>query len=1129
MTIPRLLLLPLLGVTLMGGEAVAVTYEQDVRPFLQKYCIECHGPNDKKGGLAFSDYPDEYALKEMPDIIDVTQWVIEEGEMPPRTASVHPTEEEKEAVIEWMTQTLDALRNASPNDPGLVVMPRLNHREYQRVVNSLTGQEIDVTSILKQDGSAGEGFLNVGQAQLMRVEQFESFLGAAKEMLKYAIPSSEVGLTWAPTPHPSRDVQGRMLHELKRYHAEALDRLLKPIFDAHVGWLRRNGGALANYLEACWRYEHREALGLGRDATFEDVAKTFEQPLFPSSIERLYAMLNWQDLPRDPNAKGIKELGEYSVDSDYMATVIDRTAAPREYVEQNLIFQIIADRWQQLPAPSGQDLEQRQDEIRKIARWYGSLYARSKPDLASGRRMTKKKQERNFMGGFIGTEYYNIDLSKVKGDTLYLMVSTALDGNETDFVVWEEGQVWQGDQSRPWSEVFANSITDQDGNPVRFGFNAKGEPIDPNAIGVQAPSTLKIKLPPSVRKSDLEVQVSLDPQHGMNASTQNRIDDEPVEDLSWLAGNRTLGKLTSQKAALVDGSIGILGDGLRKMEYRALGAYSDEERDWVDNINKDAAQFGALSEIEARAIAVPWPLQYNMPLYHTWPMQFQFPEDYLIMMNEEQKAEYQRLNRLIASMGSPEYLALLEGLRAVGIQEPAAGLFPSVEQFNRLSKEQQDYIRQLAIAMQEDLKQDRAAAAEILAPFMEKAWRGKVDPADVEKVLAFYDRERQQGRHYVNAVRTAMLPVLIHPRFLYRFTPATGEEVAALTDEALASRLSFMIWGTIPDAELLQLAAEGRLRDPQVLQDQIKRMLADPRSDAMASEFMGLWLNFTDFQELVSPDPKRFKTFTDSLKQAMYDETIHFFQYLFQNDQPITDALFAEYTFLNEELAKHYGIEGVKGPQMRKVSTAGTPRGGVLGMGAILTKTSTPLRTSPVIRGHWLYEEVLGIHLPPPPPNVPQLSDDEVSPEGLTVREQLEKHREDPACFSCHDRIDPLGVAMENFDPVGQWRNKDIAGNPVDNQGKFVSSGETLNGLEGLRNYLQAHQEQFVKTFCRKLLAYAIGRQVEITDEPLIEEMTEALQGNEYRPSAALEVLVSSPQFLYQRHQFPDGRNAGVN
>jgi len=1098
-----------------------------VQPFMQKYCVECHNAEEQKGGLGFHTFQTEEDFRAMPDIVDVTQWVIEEGEMPPRTAKVHPTEAEQEAVVAWMQELLNSIRNAAPNDPGLVTMPRLNHREYERVVRSLTGQDIRVASLLPVDGAAGEGFLNVGQAHQMQVEQFEAFLGAAKALVQYAIPSPDLGLVWMPTPHPSNSNYDLLLAEFRQMHAEALDRLLEPIYDRHMQFVRRNGG-LAIFFEACWRYKHREALGFGRDATFADIAASFEQPLLASSIERLWYIVDWKNTPAMPNPPWTPAGG--SVGSDYHYHALDRGAGPKEFVAQNHLLRMFIDQWQALPAPEGKaDLAKGTELNRKLWNQFHKTIrgerGKNKPEIQSDRRVSPEVREQDFGGAFAGNKNYRIDLSKVKGDYIYLSVGDCWDGNEGDFVMWTEGRVvrfGKGESSPvPWQEVFTEVTDHQNGNqPVSFGSHPLEESVEPHTIAVQAPSVLRMRVPDDLRDAELHLQMKLDPKHGMNSSTQSVIDHKIPENLHWLPGRRILGKLKSERGARAEGSANLIGNWL-DYRYKAIGAISDDERRVLLAHVKDAAQFGALNEPQARGLGIPWPLRYDLAFYPTWIQAFNFPTDYLPLMTAEERAEYDRINQLLISLGSQTAAELRGALLAAGITEPARGLFPSVEQFQQLPPQQQTHIQQLAQAYLAELETDRPAAEKQIAEFMRVAWRGQVTPDDVANIMEFYDRDRQQGKHFVVAVRDALLPVLIHPRFLFRFNPATREEIVALTPHALASRLSFMLWGTVPDDRLLELAASGELSKPEVLQAEVERMLQDEKSEALASEFTGLWLQFADFDTAVNPDPKRFPAFTPQVKEAMAQEPIEFFHYLFQENQPITDAILGDYTFLNEPLAKLYGVPGVKGPEMRKVSITDGRRGGIIGMGNFLTKFSTPLRTSPVIRGHWLYEKVLGIHMPPPPPNVEPLSDDDRDEQGRSVREQLEQHRSNPACFSCHDRFDPLGIAMENFDPIGAWREKDTTGAKIDADGLFVSTGRTLNGVAGLREYLAENKDLFVKTFCKKLLSYAIGRPVEVTDQPLLDEMLAAMKAEEYRPAAALRILVASPQFLNQRDQDP--------
>jgi hypothetical protein len=292
-------------------------------------------------------------------------------------------------------------------------------------------------------------------------------------------------------------------------------------------------------------------------------------------------------------------------------------------------------------------------------------------------------------------------------------------------------------------------------------------------------------------------------------------------------------------------------------------------------------------------------------------------------------------------------------------------------------------------------------------------------------------------------------------------------------------------------------------------------MLRDPRASALAEEFAGQWLKFNGFEEKANIDPNKFPEFTPELRRDMYREAVEFFTHLIREDRPVREIVTANYTFLNERLAKFYGIPGVTGDEFRQVSVAQYQRGGVLGMGCLLAKNSYPHRTSPVLRGNWLLTAVLGTPTPPPPNNVPKL-DDSVSA-ASTLRERLERHRKDKACSVCHERIDPLGFALEGFDPIGRVRAQDEAGLKIDNSGQW-KNGATFTGIDGLRNFLASRDKDFTSNFCRKLIGYALGRSLILTDKPLIEGMRADLGKSDDRFSVAILDVTKSRQFLNRRN-----------
>jgi hypothetical protein len=354
--------------------------------------------------------------------------------------------------------------------------------------------------------------------------------------------------------------------------------------------------------------------------------------------------------------------------------------------------------------------------------------------------------------------------------------------------------------------------------------------------------------------------------------------------------------------------------------------------------------------------------------------------------------------------------------------------------------------------------------------------------------------------------------VLVSPAFLYRIEkPGPGAGQGPVSGWELASRLSYFLWSSQPDDELRQLAAASRLSDPEALAAQTRRMLQDPRVRRLATEFACQWLHLHDFDHFDEKSERHFPTFA-GLRGAMYEESIQFFTHFFQEDGSVLSILDADHTFLNEELARHYGIPGVTGPGWRRVDRVKKfSRGGILTLAATLAKQSGASRTSPILRGNWLSEVVLGEKLPRPPKNVPRL--DDTVPEGLTERQLIEKHSSDPACVKCHARIDPFGFALENFDAIGRFREKDAGGLAIDPRTR-LQDGTRIEGLPGLRDYLLGERrDAFVRQFNRKLLGYALGRAVQLSDEPLLTAMQTALKAKEYRIAPVIELIVRSRQF----------------
>ncbi len=422
-----------------------------------------------------------------------------------------------------------------------------------------------------------------------------------------------------------------------------------------------------------------------------------------------------------------------------------------------------------------------------------------------------------------------------------------------------------------------------------------------------------------------------------------------------------------------------------------------------------------------------------------------------------------------------------------------------------------------------------------LLQFAARAYRRPLTQQEHDKLLAFYNSLREKNAlSHEDAIRDSIVSVLMSPKFSYRVNPATtgGAAVTSkvapattpvqgqpLSGYALASRLSYFLWASMPDEQLLAHAADGGLKKGAVLVAEARRMLKDDRSRALGVEFAGNWLDFRRFEEINTVDRERFPSFNNALREAMFEEPVRFMEDAIRNDRSVLDLLYGNYTFVNPVLAKHYGMpELVSGPeQWTRVDDASKyGRGGLLPMAAFLTQNAPGLRTSPVKRGNWVVKRVLGEVIPPPPAVVPELPNDEAKAD-LPLRDMLAKHRENPACASCHARFDSFGLAFEGYGPIGEKRSDDLAGRPVDT--KAVFPGGILGaGFDGVQEYIRQHrQNDFIDNLSRKLLAYALGRSLVLSDDPTIARMRAALVANGYRFTALVDTIVTSPQFMNQR------------
>ena len=628
-------------------------------------------------------------------------------------------------------------------------------------------------------------------------------------------------------------------------------------------------------------------------------------------------------------------------------------------------------------------------------------------------------------------------------------------------------------------------------DPALFGKRPKGIDVDNTSLCVDAPSVLEVRLPAELAAgAELVVSGRLAKTNAESCVQLQVLGSKPDLAAEVIPGNSTAGH-DNTKA----------GNAVRLPIFNNSPIVVSESNAMHQRLESAFEEFRQI---------FPAALCYTkiVPADEVVTLTLHFRED-------------QQLARLMLDDGQKAKLdALWEELHYVSndalTQEDAfeqAWQFATQGGMSKKYDPLREPIHQRAAAFRELLVATEPRHLDAVLEFAERAYRHPLSESEKEELRKLYRDLREKELPHEEAIRLTLARILVAPAFLYRAEkPGPGEEQVPVSDWELASRLSYFLWSSTPDAELSAVTAAGKLRDPQVLVAQSRRMLADPRVRRLAIEFGCSWLHIQNFDESNEKSERHFPTFS-KLRGPMYEESIRFFTDLFQNDRPVASILDADYTFLNEALATHYEIPGVTGEEWRRVDGVKKyGRGGILSQATTLAKQSGASRTSPILRGNWVAEALLGDKLPRPPKGVPSLPDDEAT-ETLTVRQLTEKHSADPACAKCHMRIDPFGFALENFDAIGRRRDKDLSDHPVDAHAT-TPDGTELTGLDGLRDYLLTKRRgAFLRQFCRKLLGYSLGRAVQLSDEPLLKNLQAQLEKNDDRVGALVELIVQSPQF----------------
>jgi Protein of unknown function (DUF1592)/Protein of unknown function (DUF1588)/Protein of unknown function (DUF1587)/Protein of unknown function (DUF1585)/Protein of unknown function (DUF1595)/Planctomycete cytochrome C len=609
----------------------------------------------------------------------------------------------------------------------------------------------------------------------------------------------------------------------------------------------------------------------------------------------------------------------------------------------------------------------------------------------------------------------------------------------------------------------------------QFGQDPSGKPIEGTSLITSSPSVLEVRVPADLAVGrEFVVTASLDRQAGNEGSVQAQVAVVP----------------TQAEPALVPG-VPILVRNASAAQKRVEKSMEDFRRIFPAAV--------CYTQI------VPVDEVVTLVLFHR--------EDEALERLMLDEPERLRLDRLWDEL---RYISQ----DAIKVQEAYGQFMEYVTQDGdvRLFEPLRKPIRERSEALRKRLIDTEPAHLDALMTFASRAYRRPLERDEQTQLRSVYSSLRRQDLDHDAAFRLTLTRVLMAPSFLYRVerSPA-GTAATPVSDWELASRLSYFLWSSMPDDELRSLAVAGQLQQPTVLAAQARRMLKDERMRALATEFGCQWLDVRGFDTFNEKSEKVFPQFA-ALRGAMYEESIRFFMDLFQRNGSVLEVLDADHTFVNEALARHYGIPNVKGPEWRRVDgIKSLGRGGILGMATLLSKQSGASRTSPILRGNWLVEMLLGDKLPKPPKSVPQLPESELDTHGLTMRQITERHRETASCAKCHDRIDPFGFALEGFDAIGRRRTKDLAGRPIDTKVQ-LKDGTQFADIAGLRDYvLGKRRYEFLHQFARKLLGYSLGRAVQLSDEPLLVEIQRSLAKNDYQIQSAIQTVIASPQFRLHR------------
>jgi hypothetical protein len=830
---------------------------------------------------------------------------------------------------------------------------------------------------------------------------------------------------------------------------------------------------------ASWRYRYREALGEG-SVSLDDVAA--REDLSPRFIQHIWSVLR-KPSPSYPTSE-------------------------------------VVSRWQSLPAPSGPADAQTTAAVRAqceeiqqfVINWPRDLFAAGA--LAAGGAGDERAlviTDASLQADVRGKLTFS---HRLKGQTtarMHLAVAPMNPGARgKPAVIWRNPtvRISRADRKTPAKQPLKTLLDEDTVRKLGFGRHPDGRNLDPQDFAMTSSTTLvlDVPVPDDARGLSLQVDLEIDPARVGSAVLRCTISE--TEEFS--TG-------TPAWALLADSD----GEGFRTWKTDVL--------DYAANLPQTS--HGEPTPSDRDPIPAPFDNTYNQPERDRFHYRVKyFRDDRFLVEKMLDDATREKLEQAWSDLyASFEYhdafLTMVSNKFGLDLNEKGIAELDEAR-IEALPAEPRKYVRALRGEYKAVTAEQMAAHPghiEDCIRFASRAWRRPLSAREKDKLRSFYTTAREDGGlDHRKAIRALLTRILVAPAFLYRLEqPEELSGARPLSNWEMANRLSYFLWSSMPDEELRRAAQAGELSSPRQLERQVKRMLADPKARRLAVEFFGQWLGFYRFDQYRGVDAGRFPEFTDEVKAAMYDEAVSFFEHVIRKDRPIREIVSADYTFLNRRLAEHYGVDEEVAAKIasedRAEFVSGAPamqRGGLLRLGVVLTATSAPLRTSPVKRGDWVLRRVLGTPTPPPPPDAGSIPADDKLFGDLTVRERLEAHRRNPSCVSCHSRIDPLGFPLEHYDAVGRWRAEYADGKPI-RDAATLADETRISGVEGLIQHIEKQERQVLRNLTSKLLGYALGRTMLLSDQPLIDSLVEA--GGSVGFSKFAVKIVASRQFRYHR------------